>query len=781
MILSNEQTSPRVDPSVRTWVRELDSAKGREKKWRKRAKEAVDIYEAEKSDEIQYNILYSNTETMAPALYNEVPRPVVKRRFKDADPTALAAAKATERTLTYLVDTNELEYPPFDDLMKTAVLEALVPGRGLTRWKYDAKVVEGEDGQPSTIAYETICGQEVRWDFFLHGYAKTWNRVPWVAFIHFMNRDELTDNYGEEIAQRVPLTYRDVPQADDEAKGVQNQDKEHEPTLACVYEIWDKQTRKVYHLAEGFSEGMLKIDEDPYSLTGFFPICRPLMLFQKISTLVPTTLFEQYRKQANELNLITNRIEKLTKAMRIRGFYDPRVPKIESLLQAAENDMIPAEGLAAIGELKNFDQIIWLMPIDRLIVVLQQLYLNREQIKTVIFEIMGIADILRGSSKASETFGAQDLKAKWGSLRLKRMQKEVVRYCRDSLRIMSELAMTKLQPKTIAGMTGLPFVTQEQSAQAKMLTQMAQQAQQQVDPLVQQAAQAPVWEEVLGLLQDDMQRQYRVDIETNSTIDPEAAEDQKNIAELMGALSQFLNGMGPLIAEGVMPFQAAQTIMLAVSRRFRFGDEIEEQLRQMQQPQKQDDGKKEAEAAKMQQEFKLQQDRLAMEKQEAIVHARMESQKQQQDFQLKMQQLSAQMEFERQKYAEQMAFEREKFAQQMLLEREKMHAQRDVELQKTKITSQAQERTAREANAVQARQVESENVRQQASQSQDLIKAMQNVVSQTEKAENGQALKVMVQGLTQILQTLTAPKQISLQNGPDGKPVGATVRVNGNG
>ena len=70
----------------------------------------------------------------------------------------------------------------------------------------------------------------------------------------------------------------------------------------------------------------------------------------------------------------------------------------------------------------------------------------------------------------------------------------------------------------------------------------------------------PKWADVLGMLRDDTQRAYRVDIETNSTIAPEASEDQQQITEMMTAMGQFLNGVAPLVSKGVMPFQIAQSM-----------------------------------------------------------------------------------------------------------------------------------------------------------------------------------------------------------------------------
>ena len=113
-------------------------------------------------------------------------------------------------------------------------------------------------------------------------------------------------------------------------------------------------------------------------------------------------------------------------------------------------------------------------PVEKLIVVLRELYEAREQAKRVIYEITGISDIIRGSTVASETATAQQIKSQWGTLRLKRLQKEVQRYARDLLRMMLEIASKKFSEATFAQMTGLPFVTSEGRARAQSIVMAAQ-------------------------------------------------------------------------------------------------------------------------------------------------------------------------------------------------------------------------------------------------------------------------------------------------------------------
>jgi hypothetical protein len=176
------------------------------------------------------------------------------------------------------------------------------------------------------------------------------------------------------------------------------------------------------------------------------------------------------------------------------------------------------------------------------------------------------------------------MKESWGTLRLKRSQKEVARYACDCLRIMAELGVSKLAPQTIQGMTGLPYPTQGQKMQVQMQVQQSSQMGQQPNPQALQVLQSPTWEDLLNLLKDDVQRSFRIDIETNSTVDAEATEDTQHITELLQGISQFLSGVGPLVQSGAMPFEMMKSMLLAVVRRYRFGPELEDSLKAMQPP-----------------------------------------------------------------------------------------------------------------------------------------------------------------------------------------------------
>jgi len=593
--------------SIESWIEEIKSAKKRDKDFRKDGEEILEIYSGEK--ETPFNILYSNTETLLPAVFSQVPRPVVQRRFKDEDPLGRYVSEASQRMLEYLVDTDVDGYDKFEDSVSAAVLDGLLPGRGVTSIKYDSD---------DDVSWETVCTDSRQWNRVYFGYAKKWINVPWIAYEEYLDKEEAKRLFGNKVNK---LTFTEGEEKEDHEEEETEDQGKRKTTL--IYQIWDKEDKKIKYLSPNYKDGFLREDDDPLGLTGFFNCPEPITFLQK-NDLVPKAIYKLYEQQAKELNKIQMRLNRVIDAIKVRGVYDGNLgEEIENLLKESDNALVPTDKTSALLD-GGLDAAIWFLPLNELMQVAQALLQAREATKRVIYEITGISDIVRGQSMASETLGAQKIKEAWGTMRLKRLQKEVQRYALDTMRLMLDIAVKKFSAESWAKMTGLPYPTAEQKQQAQqMLQRMQEQAQMQAqtqpqtqppapppqpDPKLLQAAQLPSWEEILKVLKDNYSRSYRVDIETNSTLDVEATEDKQLVGDFMNAMAQFLNGMGPLIEKQIMPFGAAKSMMLSIVKRYRFGREVEDELKAMKEPTPQQSPEMQQAQKKLQQDQQKFQD-----------------------------------------------------------------------------------------------------------------------------------------------------------------------------
>ena len=360
---------------------------------------------------------------------------------------------------------------------------------------------------------------------------------------------------------------------------------------------------------------------------------------------------------------------------------------------------------------------------------------------------------------SSETATAQNIKNQWGTLRLKRYQKTVAMYARDLMRLMLELAASKLGEETWAKMTGLPFVTSEQAQQIQTLATIAQQTGQPLDPQIQAKLQAPVWGEILALLKDDLQRNYRVDIETNSTVEPEAVEDQKNITDLMTALAQYLNGVGPLIAKGIMPFGAAQSMMMAIARRFRFGSEVEDYIRAMKEPPPEHDGK--AQAQQMQDQMKSMQDQMAVKQQQNEMSLQMKTMQAEKDL------LAQKVDLELREL--QLKSDSEKFALQQQVDQAQCAMRDQVHSMKTSTTDQVRTLKDQASKKVSDTSIKAEsNLAESANAIGQVTQQMAAMNSSLLQAIQTQS-EQMVQVLSEVTKSIHAPRIRKAVRGKDGK------------
>ena len=385
--------------------------------------------------------------------------------------------------------------------------------------------------------------------------------MPWIAYKHELTRADLQSKFGLTEDQMLGLATPEDDGSDQSAK-----DATH-----CVYEVWDRRTKVVRFVCDEYKGKLLREDEDQLGLHGFYDCPQPLVFVLATGDIKPRPLYNLYRKQAEELNALSMRIKRVTQAIRVRGIYNGNLPEMSQIFAdgANENQLIPAERPSVLTNDGGLDRQIWLIPTDKLIVVLQQLLLMREQVKSTIYEILGIGDILRGVSRASETLGAQEIKDKWGSLRINKMRDKTARYIRSLLRLLAEVGAKHSPEEVWAAATGLPLLP---AMQAMVLQQSGAQLP------------APTWESVLQVLRDDLQRSYTIDIETNSTVDSEATQDKQDVAEFMNALGQAMAGLAPLASLGPEGFEATKAIVVEFTKKFRMGAEVQAVLERLKPP-----------------------------------------------------------------------------------------------------------------------------------------------------------------------------------------------------
>jgi hypothetical protein len=578
---------------VRRWLRELELSDEHEKKWRERANKVIKRYRDEReraeNDTEKYNILYANTEVLKGVMYQRPPTPDVRRRFKDKDPIARQAAEILNRALSYSIDAYD-----FDDIMRSAVEDYLLPGRANARVKYvptygkdpikDAtgQPMMGEDGKPQfPVVYEEARCEYVEWEMYRQSPAKRASKLRWKAYGELLTREELNSRFGDRGAK---CTLDWMPEGKED--NTENQIFKR----ALVWMIWNKSDRKVYTICGGSKDVALEIVDDPLHLEGFFPGPNAVYAISTTNSQIPIPEFTEYQDQADELDEITGRINVLTAALKRRGVYDATYSELEKLAKAGDNEFIAIENYSNFSDKGGLEKALLEAPIEGIAKVLVGLYGQREQVKITIYEITGISDVVRGSTNASETLGAQKLKAQYGNVRTAPRQYAIQKFARDILRIKAEIISEHFSADTLKLMTGPELWTIKQK-----------------DAGTGQVVQVDITEQVMKILRDDKLRGFRVDIETDSTIQPDADTEQQNRIELLTAISGFMTQAIPAVQMGAMPMEVAKELMMFGVRSFRVGSQLEDTLDQWSEQDQEAGGQSMPNPQQAQQEAEMQQ------------------------------------------------------------------------------------------------------------------------------------------------------------------------------
>tara|TARA_R110000744_G_scaffold30368_2_gene71951 strand:+ start:204 stop:2117 length:1914 start_codon:yes stop_codon:yes gene_type:complete len=509
-------------------------------------------------EETRINLFWSSMKVLLSLLYARPPKASVARSFLDsADDQARVAGVIIQRILNRSFDDNVSNW---DSAIRQCIEDWLVVGMGQAWLRYAVETeqevipaeidpITGEEIMPEQIDEriidETAPIDYIYWKDFFYSPARVWAEVRWVARRVYMTRDQLINRFGDEIGKVVPLF-------SSTSKDVNSQTPKHDPwARAEIFEVWCKEDKKVYWYAKG-CEVILDVKDDPLELDEFFPCPPPLAANLTSSNFMPRADYIFAQDQFQELDEINTRITWLTKAAKVIGLYDKNNDGIQRMFnQAAENQLIPVDNWAMFAESGGIKGKVDWVPIDQVVNAISALRIYRQDQTTQIYEVLGISDIMRGSSKASETATAQQIKAQFGSTRVELNQFYIAEWITNLLRIKAEIISKHWQPETIAMRSNI------------MRTPDAEFA----GPAIQ-------------LIKDERLAEYRISVEADSLSAMDWAQERDSAVQFMSAMGAFVAQIGPMIqtVPGSSPY-FLRLLQWSVSK-FKVSSEIESVLDQ---------------------------------------------------------------------------------------------------------------------------------------------------------------------------------------------------------
>ena len=578
-------------------------------KWSGRTDKILRRYRDERqvnSMQSRYNMLWANVQTLKAATFSRMPKPDVSRRFKDNDPVGRVASMILERAMDFEIT----HYEDLKHCLEASVYDRFLGGRGTAWVRYEPKIESqdyavSEQDEDSEEAAEYLDTESspvdyVHWKDFGHEPARTWDEVNRVWRKVYMTRQALTERFGEELGNKVPLDSSPDDQKYKDSDGIGKK--------GLIIELWDRETKKVLWISKSLNE-ILDERDDPLELEEFFPCPKPLYSTITNESLVPIPDFTLYQDQANALDVLSTRISGLIDALKVRGVYDASEPTLQRLFTEGENNtLIPVKNWPAFSEKQGLRGAIDIVDITPIAMALKNAYEAMAQLKQEIYDITGISDIIRGQSNVIETATSAQIKSQFASLRLKEYQDAVACYASRILKIKAQIICGQFQPETLVKIGGVAQLSQADQA------------------LVPQA---------IAMLKDNPMRTFRIEVATDSMLYQDEQQEKADRVEFLGAVGTYLEKA--VQAAQAMPAEAVPLIMDLLKfgvTGYRIGrviegefdnvaDAIKEQSKQPKQP------KQDPEMLKIQMEAQARQAELQNETQMREHEIQLEAQKQQ--------------------------------------------------------------------------------------------------------------------------------------------------------
>lgn len=544
-----------------------------------------------------YPRYWSDTMIMLAALFTNEPQITSTRRF-DNDKVSRTGSIMQERLAKYLISST-----PFVEPVTNIVLEWLNCSKATGRLFYECEIVkrkqrvylqesktlledgtesvvlldkEGKlppegtvvssdadgipyyeiDGQDEEVKNPTIRVEPLHFDEVrISPGARRKTDIWWRAY-----RITTTKKKAEKKFKNFPADLKNL----EDTTQVEKDKAEPKPTkdLFSYWEIWNLRDKKVLCVHERFTTDFLipveiedeegRAQDDLYKLKNFFPSPEDLVINERYDCQYPVPDYTQCRDMYENLHLFAQRINKVAKAIKGACIYDGSITELNDFFEGIyDGEGLGVSNFKDIVNNGNLEGSILFPPYERLAATLDKLVESFNNEERKIDMLRGISDIIRGTSEASVTATAERFKNQSATNKFSLRRHKLVRFIRELVEMMVDLALKVFPDESLKEIMGFRFMNEADQAN---------------------------FPAALILLKDDVTRQIRLEIETDSLTNANDIEEREAANIMLNTVSNFMGQIASVAesAPKALPLLFG-TFKLGLSK-FKQGKHVEEEL-----------------------------------------------------------------------------------------------------------------------------------------------------------------------------------------------------------
>lgn len=609
--------------SPRWWKSQLTDSAERRKKFIEYAEESIRVYNAQKQVgmlndvERRLNVWWYCNQTLLPAYFSSTPRAEVNTRKRTGGIPYQLGSVILERNIQYAMDCHF----DFHLVGLNAALQLLLTGQSVLWARYIAKfetvlqeialikdptgaILDGEgkpyDGDTSNLrsgpggimlssleverkAEEKAILEVVQYSDYDCSDARNEQEIEWQSRRAFLDRTQAEEKFGKEVAK--DLKYDSYPEVI--KKDIARKDDKFEGK-AELYEIWCQATGKVYWMQKGGDKSILEVSDPPTKFEKFYP-CSVIRQTADPDSVVPVSDYAHVKDQILEVERLTTRIHAVTQAIRTNQLYDATLGNQVEQLYTGDLKVIPVTNWPSYKQRGGLANGIESLNIEPYINALNVLQGARQTALQQLYETLKVSDLLRGTSEQYKSATANRLESQWSSLGLIVRQNMFAKFISDSVSNLGTIIAEQFDPETIFDVGDAdaliePTIFTPQPPPAPPMPEMGQEGMPpgdmgmppmpppMPDPL-QQIDQ--VKEQIMGILRDNKQRSYRIEIATDSMVAIDQAQQAQEGAQLIQTAGQFFDQMRGLVEQYPPLIDFSISLFQNMIKRFKGGKELD--------------------------------------------------------------------------------------------------------------------------------------------------------------------------------------------------------------
>lgn len=610
--------------SPRWWKSQLTDSAERRKKFIELAEESIRVYNAQKQVgmlndvERRLNVWWYCNQTLLPAYFSSTPRAEVNTRKRTGGIPYQLGSVILERNIQYAMDCHF----DFHLVGLNAALQLLLTGQSVLWARYVPRfetvfqeialikdptgaLIDGEgkpyDGDTSNLqpgpggimlssleveqkVDEKAILEVVQYSDYDCSDARNESEIEWQSRRAYLDRAQAEEKFGREVAKQ--LSYSSYPEVI--KKDIARKDDKFEGK-AELYEVWCQATGKVYWMQKGGEKSVLEVSDPPTKFDKFYP-CSVIRQTADPDSVVPVSDYAHVKDQILEVERLTTRIHAVTQAIRTNQLYDATLGNQVEQLYTGDLKVIPVTNWPSYkqrGGLANGIESLNIEPYMNALNILQG---ARQTALQQLYETLKVSDLLRGTSEQYKSATANRLESQWSSLGLIVRQNMFAKFISDAVANLGTIIAEQFDPETILDVGDadeliLPTIFTPQPPPPPPMPEMGQEGMPPGDtgmaPMMPPPPPDPqqqvemVKQEIIGILRDNKQRSYRIEIATDSMVAIDQAQQAQEGAQLIQSAGQFFDQMRGLVEQYPPLLDFSISLFQNMIKRFKGGKELD--------------------------------------------------------------------------------------------------------------------------------------------------------------------------------------------------------------